>query len=66
MIIGIIGIILLYFILDFEKTKLEDEIKKYERIPEFRNHIEMKWGNHIPSLKKEIRDRKIKSILNDQ
>jgi competence protein ComGF len=108
-IIGLILLIISYFILDYEKTEktklrkikeysnfstevfnwhneitddkarealliyhlqeiltgLEDEIKKYERIPEFRNHIETKWGHHIPSLKKEIRDRKIKSILND-
>jgi hypothetical protein len=57
--------LLVYHLSSILSNGVEDTVDKWKRIPEFREHIEMKWGHHIPSLKKEIRDKKIKSILND-
>lgn len=59
------GDFLIYHIEQIQSNGIEDTIEKCDRIPEFKRHIEDKWSDIIPSLKVEIRDRKIKSILND-
>ena len=59
------GEFLIYHIEQIQSNGVEDTIEKWHRIPVFKRHIEDKWSDIIPSLKVEIRDRKIKSILND-
>jgi len=44
-------------------TKKDDIIDKSSKIYQYENHIIEKWGDEIPSLRVEIRDRKIKQIL---
>lgn len=43
-----------------DKRDIKD---KSSRIYQYENHIIEKWGDEIPSLRVEIRDRKIKQIL---
>lgn len=55
---------LLYYHITYISTAHLEEVKlKWEKIPEFQKYIEDNWGQDIPSLKKQIRDRKINSIL---
>lgn len=56
---------LLYYHITYIFTSHPEDIKvKWKKIPEFQKYIEDTWGGDIPSLKKQIRDRKISSILN--
>ena len=55
--------LLYYHITYISTSSLEEAIIKSKKIPEFRKYIEDTWGQDIPSLKNQIRDRKINSIL---
>jgi hypothetical protein len=58
------GYELLHYHINYISTSsLEEALIKWKKIPKFRKHIEDTWGQDIPSLKKQIRDKKINSIL---
>lgn len=55
--------LLLYHITYISSDSVEDSVIKSKKIDEFKSHIERNWGYDISSLKLEIRERKIDSIL---
>ena len=57
--------ILSYHISEISTSSLEDGLIKWKRISEFKTYILEHWGQDIPSLKQQIRDEKINSILDN-
>jgi late competence protein required for DNA uptake (superfamily II DNA/RNA helicase) len=55
--------VLSYHIDEIFSSSPEDRLRKWEKISEFKNYIVEHWGQYIPSLKQQIRDEKIDSIL---
>lgn len=55
--------ILMYLVEIQGKYSLEEMVQNSKKIDYFKNEICSKWGNHLPELKSEIRDKKLKEIL---
>lgn len=46
-----------------QESSEKEIIDKSRKIYQYRNHILKNWGDHIPSLKAEVRDLRINQIL---
>lgn len=49
--------------ISIQESSEKEIIDKSRKIYQYRNHILKNWGDHIPSLKTEVRDLRINQIL---
>lgn len=55
--------LMIYHIQNISGGSLEDTLEKASKIDEYKKYIEETWGEYIPSLKQQIRDKKIDMLL---